>query len=100
MGIKRAKGSYQKSKKPILINELKSIIDVIDRDKNEKNKLRNSLIITDKNSKLKIIKSARNIPNLKIIEQEGTNAYDILKYKNIIFTTSSIKNFQERIKKV
>ena len=38
MGIKRAKGSYQKSKKPILINELKSIIDVIDQDKNEKNK--------------------------------------------------------------
>ena len=45
MGIKRAKGSYQKSKKPILINELKSIIDVIDKDKNEKNKLRNKALI-------------------------------------------------------
>ena len=45
MGIKRAKGSYQKSKKPILINELKSIIDVIDQDKNEKNKLRNKALI-------------------------------------------------------
>jgi len=63
----------------------------------EKNKLKNSLIISDKNSKSKIIKSARNIPNLKIIDQEGTNAYDILKYKNIIFTTSSIKLFQDRI---
>ena len=65
----------------------------------EKNKLRNSLIISDKNSKSKIIKSARNIPNLKIIDQEGANAYDILKYKNVIFTTSSIKFFQERISK-
>jgi len=65
----------------------------------EKNKLKNSLIISDKNSKLKIIKSARNIPNLKIIEQEGANAYDMLKYKNVIFTTSSIKSFQERISK-
>ena len=65
----------------------------------EKNKLRNSLIISDKNSKSKILKSARNIPNLKIIEQEGANAYDILKYKNVIFTTSSIKSFQNRISK-
>ena len=65
----------------------------------EEFKLKNSLIITDKNSKSKIIKSARNIPNLKIIDQEGTNAYDILKYKNVVFTTSSIKSFQERILK-
>ena len=65
----------------------------------EKCKLNNSLIISDKDSKLKIIKSARNIPNLKIIEQEGTNVYDILKYKNVVFTTSSIKSFQERILK-
>ena len=65
----------------------------------EKNNLNNSLMITDKNSKSKIIRSARNIPNLKIIDQEGTNVYDILKYKNVIFTTSSIKNFQERVSK-
>ena len=65
----------------------------------ERSKLKNSLIISDKNSKTKIIKSARNIPNLKIIEQEGTNAYDLLKYKNVIFTASSIKSFQERVSK-
>jgi large subunit ribosomal protein L4 len=65
----------------------------------EKSKLKNSLIISDKNSKSKILKSARNIPNLKIIDQEGTNPYDIIKYKNIIFTTSSIKSFQERLSK-
>ena len=65
----------------------------------EKSKLKNSLIISDKDSKLKIYKSARNIPNLKIIDQEGTNAYDLLKYKNVIFTTSSIKSFQNRFSK-
>ena len=65
----------------------------------EKNKLSNSLIISDKNSKSKIIKSARNIPNLKIIDQEGTNVYDLLKYKNVVFTTSSIKSFQDRLSK-
>ena len=65
----------------------------------EKYKLKNLLIISDKNSKSKIIKSARNIPNLKIIDQEGANAYDILKYKNVVFTTSSIKSFQDRVSK-
>ena len=65
----------------------------------EKFKLKNLLIISDKDSKTKIIKSARNIPNLKIIDQEGTNAYDLLKYKNVIFTTSSIKSFQDRVSK-
>ena len=65
----------------------------------KKMKLKNSIIISDKNSKTKIIKSARNIANLKIIEQEGANAYDILKYKNVIFTISSIKSFQDRVTK-
>ena len=65
----------------------------------EKNKLKDSLIISDKNSKSMIIKSARNIPNLKIIEQEGANVYDLLKYKNVIFTISSIKSLQDRLLK-
>ena len=65
----------------------------------KKNKLKNSLIISDKDSTSKIVKSARNIPNLKIIDQEGANVYDLLKFKNVIFTTSSIKSFQERVSK-
>ena len=34
MGIKRRKGSFQKGKKPILISNLKAIINVIDEEKN------------------------------------------------------------------
>ena len=65
----------------------------------KKNKLKNSLIISDKVSTSKIVKSARNIPNLKIIDQGGANVYDLLKFKNVVFTTSSIKSFQERVSK-
>ena len=64
-----------------------------------KNKLNNCLIISDKNSRSNIIKSARNIPDLKIIDPDGANAYDILKFKNVVFTTSSIKSFQDRLSK-
>ena len=46
MGIKRRKGSFQEAKKPILINSLKKIIDVIDQeDKEEIKKLRDRSII-------------------------------------------------------
>jgi len=45
MGIKRIKGSYQKAKKPILIKDLKLIINVIDKDKNEENRFKNRALI-------------------------------------------------------
>jgi site-specific recombinase XerD len=46
MGIKRRKGSIQKGKKPILINDLKDIINVIDQvNKEEIKKLRDRSII-------------------------------------------------------
>ena len=46
MGIKRKKGSIQTGKKPILINHLKQIINVIDQQKIEKiKKLRNRTLI-------------------------------------------------------
>ena len=46
MGIKRVKGSIQKGKKPILINHLKSIINVIDQQEiNEIKKSRDKTIV-------------------------------------------------------
>ena len=46
MGIKRRKGSHQRGKKPILINNLKQIINVIDEQKTEEiKKLRDRTII-------------------------------------------------------
>ncbi len=61
------------------------------------NNLLNSLIVTDKESVKNINKSARNIKNVKIISDNGTNIYDLLKYKNVILTSSSIKNIENRI---
>ena len=46
MGIKRRKGSIQKGKKPLLINNLRILINVIDKEKNEEiKKLRDRSII-------------------------------------------------------
>tara|TARA_B100002051_G_C16724281_1_gene634360 strand:+ start:353 stop:1267 length:915 start_codon:yes stop_codon:yes gene_type:complete len=45
MGIKRILGSHQKAKKPILINELKLIINAINKEKNESSKIKNKALI-------------------------------------------------------
>ena len=59
----------------------------------------NSLIILDKKSKEKIYKSLRNIPNIKTTDINHFSAYDIAKYKKIIFTESSIKELEKRYNK-
>ena len=61
------------------------------------NKLENVLIISDIGSLKNINKSARNIKNVKLINEIGANIYDLLKYKDIIMTSTSVKNIQNRI---
>ena len=61
------------------------------------NNLSNSLIISDTDTLKNINKSARNIKDVKLIKDDGTNIYDILKYKNLIITSSSAKKIQERV---
>ena len=62
-----------------------------------KNKLKNILIISDEDSLKNINKSARNIKDLKLIKHEGTNIYDLFKYKNVIITSTSVKKIQEKV---
>ena len=45
MGIKRILGSHQKAKKPILINDLKLIINLVDKEKSETNRFKNRALI-------------------------------------------------------
>ena len=61
------------------------------------NNLQNTLIISDKDTFKNINKSARNIKDVKLINDEGTNIYDIFKYKNVLITSSSAIKIQERV---
>ena len=56
----------------------------------------NSLIVLDKSSKEKIEKSIRNIPNIKITDVNHFSAFDIVKFKKIVFTESSVKELEKR----
>ena len=57
---------------------------------------KNSIIIADIKSRNKFIKSIRNIPNVKITDVNHFSAYDIAKFKKIIFTETSIKELEKR----
>ena len=62
----------------------------------KKFEITNSLIILDKSSKDKIEKSARNIPNVKITDINHFSAFDIIKFKKVVFTESSVKELEKR----
>tara|TARA_Y100000816_G_scaffold15272_1_gene10059 strand:+ start:1066 stop:1686 length:621 start_codon:yes stop_codon:yes gene_type:complete len=57
---------------------------------------KNSIIIADKKSRENIIKSVKNLPNVKITDVNHFSAFDIAKYKKVIFTETSIKELEKR----
>jgi len=58
--------------------------------------INNSLIILDKSSKDKIYKSSKNIPNIKVTDINHFSAFDIVKFKKIVFTETSVKELEKR----
>jgi len=56
----------------------------------------NSLIVLDKNSKEKVERSIRNIPNIKVTDINHFSAFDIVKFKKVVFTESSVKELEKR----
>ena len=62
----------------------------------QKLEIPNSLIILDKASKEKIEKSVRNIPNVKVTDVNHFSSYDIIKFKKVVFTESSVKELEKR----
>jgi large subunit ribosomal protein L4 len=58
--------------------------------------LMNSIIILDKSSKDKIERSIKNIPNVKVTDVNHFSAYDLVKFKKIVFTESSVKELEKR----
>ena len=57
---------------------------------------KNSILIVDKKSKENIEKATRNIPNVKVTDVNHFSAYDIIKFKKVVFTESSVKELEKR----
>ncbi len=59
-------------------------------------KIKNSLVILDQSSKDKILKSIRNIPNIKVTDVNHFSIFDVLKFEKIVFTETSVKELEKR----
>tara|TARA_Y100000816_G_scaffold240937_1_gene187645 strand:+ start:465 stop:1088 length:624 start_codon:yes stop_codon:yes gene_type:complete len=57
-----------------------------------------SILILDKSSKDKIERSIKNIPNVKVTDVNHFSSYDLVKFKKVVFTESSIKELETRFK--
>ena len=86
------------NKNLLILNDFNSEIKKTKEMNSIINKLEisNSLIVLDKNSKDKIEKSVRNIPNVKVTDVNHFSAYDIIKFKKVVFTESSVKELEKR----
>ena len=55
------------------------------------------MIVVDVKTKKNIELSARNIVDIKLTDAYYLSTYDILKYKQIMFTKSSTKELEKRL---
>ena len=81
MGIKRVLGSHQKAKKPILINELKLIINAINEEKEEVKRFKNKSLI--------LIGFSGGFRRSELVSIE---------YEDVEFVTEGVKIFVKRSK--
>ena len=58
--------------------------------------LTNALIITDKDNE-QLMKSSRNVPDVKVLKSDGLNVYDILKYQTLVLLEPAIQNIEGRL---
>tara|TARA_B100000424_G_C22828884_1_gene442934 strand:+ start:251 stop:874 length:624 start_codon:yes stop_codon:yes gene_type:complete len=73
------------------INKTKEIFKIL-----KKFDATNSLIVLDKNSNDKIGKSLRNLPHVKVTDITNISIYDLVKYRKLILTETSIKELEKR----
>jgi len=57
--------------------------------------INDALIIDQDNLNLRL--SARNVPKIKVLQPDGLNTYDILRYDYLVLTAPSVKKIEERL---
>ena len=56
-----------------------------------------SVLVVIPEANEKIEKSARNLPGVKVLRCEGLNVYDLLHYRQILFTQAALQKVTERL---
>jgi len=55
--------------------------------------LRKTLVIIDEQNDILEL-SARNVKDVKLLKAEGLNVYDMMNYKNVVFTEAAVRKVE------
>jgi len=61
----------------------------------EKDDAYNLIIMSNKDEKENIVKSARNIAKTKVINVDSINVYDLVRYENVFFSKNAVSKLEE-----
>jgi large subunit ribosomal protein L4 len=61
-------------------------------------KFEGSTLLVAENGNENLIRASRNVANLEVANPLSLNTYQLLKYKNVVFTRDAIKALDERLK--
>ena len=56
-----------------------------------------SVLIVIQEANERIEKSSRNLPGVKVLRCEGLNVYDLLHYRQVLFTQEALQKVTERL---
>ncbi len=59
--------------------------------------LRNTVLVVLHEKNASVEKAARNLPQVKVLRSEGLNVYDLLRYRQILFTQEALRRVSERL---
>ncbi len=98
LALKMALSSKLKENKIVVLNELE--LDEIKTRKfveiMQAFDVRKALIVVDAENE-RLEKSSRNVPNVKVLRNEGINVYDLLAHDKLILLESSVAAIQGRL---
>jgi large subunit ribosomal protein L4 len=59
--------------------------------------LKDSVLVVVHNEDAVVEKAARNLPRVKVLRSEGLNVYDLLHYRQTLFTQGALQQVIERL---
>ena len=59
--------------------------------------LSESVLVVIAEADANVEKSARNLPTVKVLRSEGLNVYDLLHYRQVLFTQLALEHVSERL---
>lgn len=98
LALKMALSSKLQSEELVVLDKIeleeiktKKFVGIMDALKLEK-----VLIVIDGDNE-NLVRSAKNVPGVKVLKTEGLNVYDILKYEKLLLVESSVKSIEGRL---